>query len=150
MVLTLKLTLIFWTSKTTDYFKGITDSDLTALNDIIHEIFVAFLQEWWQKHRSKNCQICVVWNILQVTLIAKTLSGYRLMLTLILAKSLTVDPFNCWPLNVRMSVIRSTCLKLRRYKTLMFSAWRWHWSTLLNLFGRIVDWTSKIYPGVVE
>ena len=37
--------------------------------------------------------------------LAKTLSVYRLLLTLILAKSLTVDPYNCRPLNVRMSVI---------------------------------------------
>ena len=35
----------FWTSKTTDGFKSITDSDLTALNAKIYEKFVASLQE---------------------------------------------------------------------------------------------------------
>ena len=34
------------------------------------------------------------------------------MLILILAKSLTVDPHNCWPLNVRMSVPRSFMTQL--------------------------------------
>ena len=44
MVLTLKLTLIYWTSKTTDRFKSITDIDLTvALNAKINEKFVASL-----------------------------------------------------------------------------------------------------------
>ena len=35
----------FWTSKTTDCFKSITDSDLTALNAKIYEKFVVSLQE---------------------------------------------------------------------------------------------------------
>ena len=44
MVLTLKLTLIL-DLKTTDCFKSITDSDLTALNAKIYEEFVASLKE---------------------------------------------------------------------------------------------------------
>ena len=62
------------------------------------------------RDKVENCQICVIWNILHLTVIAKTLTGYRLMLTLILAKSLTVDPYNCWPLNMRMSVLAHNVL----------------------------------------
>ena len=106
MVLTLKLTLIHWTSKTTDCFKRIS---------------TVIWQHWMPKYMRnllpparimakavilKLPDLCDLKYILHVTLIAKTLTGYGLLLTLILAKSLTVDPYNCWPLNMRMSVLR--------------------------------------------
>ena len=47
----------FWTSKTTDGFKSITDSDLTALNAKC----VASLQEYIMA-KAEICQICVIWN----------------------------------------------------------------------------------------
>ena len=53
----------FWTSKTTDGFKSSIDSDLTALNAKIYEKCAASLR--------------VIWNILHVTLFAKTLTDYR-------------------------------------------------------------------------
>ena len=55
-----------------------------------------------------------------MTLIAKTLTGYRPMLTFILAKSLTVDPCNCWPLNLRMSVDRYGHSRFRKDQKMRF------------------------------
>ena len=78
-------------------FKNITDSDLTALNVKIYEKILPLCNSNGKSRDLKMSQICVIQNILHVTF-AKTLTGWRLLLTLILPESLTVDPYNCWPL----------------------------------------------------
>ena len=44
------------------------------------------------------------WHSNQVTLIGESLTSHVVSLTPILAKTLTSDPYNCWPLLLRKSV----------------------------------------------
>jgi len=48
------------------------------------------------------------WHSNSVTLIGDSLTSHVITLTLILAKVLTSDPYNCWPLLLRKSVIYKT------------------------------------------
>ena len=137
MVLTLKLTLIFGLQKLQD-----------AANVLLIVIWQHLMPKYMRKLLSlcksngksrdiKISQICVIQNILHVTLIAKTLTGYRPMLTFILVKSLTVDPCNCWPLNVRMSVI-----------PISSGQWFWnriHFRTENGFFIVIISFTKAIF-----
>ena len=71
-----------------------TDPGNTVSYAKIYQKVVASLKSSG-KSRDLKFVRCVIQNILYVTLIAKTFTGCRLKLALILTKSLTVDPYNC-------------------------------------------------------
>ena len=73
----------------------IGENDMIQIKDM-YQMVPAWLQFGTEEY--KKCQLWWFKTFSCVTLIAKTLTGYMIMLTLILAKSWTVDPYKkCWP-----------------------------------------------------
>ena len=61
-----------------------------------------------------------------MTLIGESLTSHVITLTPILAKILTSDPYNCWPLLLRKSVVKPLFTYLEEILLGVFPEFRWH------------------------